>query len=67
VRERNGVVLPIDRELNPLEVKELAVHDVHRGVHNGLPDAAGEPVNASPLLVSLEITEGFQGVRVGLL
>jgi len=67
MRERYGILLAIDRELNPLEVKGLAVQYVHRSVNNGLPDAAGEPVHPFPLLMSFELAEGLQGVSSGVL
>ena len=65
VRELNGIVLAIDGEPDSLEVKGLAVQDVHRSVHNCFPDVDGEVIHASPLLMSTEVTERFQGVRGG--
>ena len=65
--ELDGIVFAVNSELDLLQVKRVAVHDLHRSVNNRLPDAARELVHPSPLLVYTEITEGFQGVRMGLL
>jgi len=67
VRERDDILLAIDGEHDLLEVKGLAVQDVHRSVHNGFPDVAGEVIHASPLLVSTDVAERFQGVGGGVL
>lgn len=59
MREGDCVVLTIHRELDPFQVKGVAVENFCGSVDNGLPNAGGELVDTTPLLMRIEITEGL--------